>query len=351
MLNLLKKYKQFIILLLLSCFFVIIFTACNNMTGNEDVIDAGVTDIKSDEIEVTKNIDETIEPTKSRAEIEAEQTDTRITDIEYWEMLGYSKDDGRYIYINAFLNGDTATLEELAWIPAGSYDEYKTLKLNKNYSITKEGSIDDMEYILLHCAVTESAVEYLPVGDYSFFVGDGPFGITMEIYGESRETEIESAAYEAVQMWLMIGFMYLLPDYDSLEGEVLEWYNRATAEYIFLTFTHEVGENRWTPAVLQSYAKKYFDIENFPVNCYPMQGGVYDLSYTAHGAHVWCQKYIGETTEDDITTVTVQFFVDASETIKSHTVEYKLQYLDGSYKFLTSTIVYEALFEPKSIQM
>lgn len=374
MANLLKNRNMTIIVILIfSCLFCILFVACNEKPDNADedkqAIDVVVTDDKSDEddIETETQTEENAEPAKSKEEIEAEQTDTRITDIEYWERLGYPKDDVIYMYINAFLKGDTSTLEELAWILAGAYDEYKTIKLDKNYSVTKEIDETGSERIDFNFTVIESGVEYFPIGEYSMRVSDGPLGVGMYNKNQQYNEIIKGSATDAVNNWLTFGFAYLLPDYENLSDEEKTWFNTSTAEYIFYSFAEEVGNeqnldryiseggydwnNKWTIEMLQEYVEKYFGIENFPADAYPMNGGIYDMSMMAHGLHSWCMKYLEETTENDITTVTVQFFVDASCTIKSHTVEYKLQYLDGGYKFLSSTVVYEAVYEPKNVRM
>ena len=359
MLNLVKKPMRIITLMFIfSCLACILFTACADGTDTE-MADAAVTDNEAVDTEINAEpIDDAqnTEPAKSREEIEAEQSDTRITDIEFWDILGYSKDHPCYIYIKAFLEGDTAVLEELAWIPAGAYDEYKTIKLDKNYSINKRIFSDFDIQILFDFTVIESEVEYFPVGEYSMLVSDGPPGMTMYNMNDGPMGDSDySGAFRALNSWLAFGFTYLLPDYDNLDDEEKAWYNSTVSEYIFDNFADEVGAdkwtNRWTPAMLQSYAEKYFGIENFPDDAYPMDGGIYDLRYMAHCLHSWYFKYIGETAEDDITTVTLQFFADGSKTIKSHTVEYKLQDLDGNYKFLSSAIIYEALYEPKNFRM
>ena len=341
-----------LIVLILTCLFCVLFVSCSDDANNQQETTA-VADNQSDEEKNgdAETVTEAEEATRSREEIEAEQSDTRITDIEYWEKLGYDKDSMYYQYIKAFLECDTDTLEQLTWVTAGTYNEYSTIKLDKNYSVTIEGEYNDIYFNFI---IRESGVEHLPVGEYSMHISDGPLGLTMlakDYYEKAEQNGSDSAAYEAVNRWLRLGYRYLLPDYNELSDEEKEWYNRTAAEYIFFAFADEVGENSWTPEILQSYVKKYFDIDDFPMDCYPMNGGVYDLSYTAHGTHHWCSRYVGETVVDDMTTVTVQFFADGSETIKSHTVEYKLQYVDGGYKFITSTVVYETLHEPKNMQM
>lgn len=96
---------------------------------------------------------------------------------------------------------------------------------------------------------------------------------------------------------------------------------------------------------MQTYAEKYFGITNFtPPERMLMDNGIYDES--AHGLNSWYYKYIDECVNDDITTLTIQFYADAPMIIESHIIEYKLQKIEGGYKFSSSEIIYKSPYEP-----
>lgn len=275
-------------------------------------------------------------------EIEAEQTNT-IADINDWEKLGLSPEDSRYSYIYAFLNKDTETLEELSglsWVgTTGAYDIYKTLEFGAY-------TISNIEYVILNINIVSSGVEYLSAGDYSFYVADGVYAMDFINLADNDgygTTAAQTPAQEAFNRWLG-SCNYIFYDYGSLSGDLLERYTHDILEYILGSFPEPDGG--WTLDKVQEYAKKYLDIDNFMPsdNSLGADGKTYFVG--AHGGDLWFYKFLDETTENGITTLRIQWFADTAKTVKSHTIEYTMQVIDGGYKFIGSKVVYESPYKP-----
>lgn len=291
------------------------------------------------------------EPSSSEPE---NDTVTEISNIKDWEKLGLSPDENWYFeYIQAFLNKDTQTLEDMSDTPRGAYDIYKTLEFG-DYKITAtlnpnhETLYGFGHHIFLKINIVSSDAEYLPEGEYSFkiengvssghFIQDGNGNYNPE---SAPDTPVQLSLYN----WLNTCGSYMFYDYDSLSGEELIWYSLDIMDYLLCTYAKI--ESEWTLEKVQEYVKKYFGIDGFiPVTQYMVaeESGLYYIE--GHGGEIWAYKYINETEENGIIKLTVQFFADASKTVKSHTVEYTMQALDNGIKFIGSKIMYESQYAP-----
>ena len=272
----------------------------------------------------------------------------KITDINDWDKFGF----GNYYswhheYIRAFLNKDTTVLELMANIPEGAYYSYKTLEFGA-YTITKVENQNELwatgfgSYIYLNIDIISSGVEFLPAGYYSFRIAEGISSGHFNTAEDYRRPAPQTPAQTALDRWFAGCINYIIYDYGVSDSDLNEWYKYNLIEYLpVLVPGHEDG---FTFEEVQEYVKKFFGIDNFIPPERMLWEGKYMMG--AHGGEIWYYRFLGETVTDGITSVTIQFFADASKTIKSHTVEYKLEPLDGGYKFYGSKIIDESLYEP-----
>lgn len=339
-----KKFKygkmafSKIMLLLLTFIMMFTFISCekseNNPERSYNSSKVTSSDLQSeDENSVSEETSEESTQVVSEASTSdvSIETGLSITDIEDFEDLGLTKDDYRYLAIKAFLDGDTTTLEELGGFEEGIFDSYKTLKIGE-YSIY----LGEYEVVFFKFNVTESGLDTMPVGQYTYLVDTG-MGTW---FSPKNRTSIElTTPHKAIYYWIIMSGEYTFHDLESLDETEKLYYERVIIDYIL------VLHDGITLEQFQEYARILFGINDLtPSEFYKSETGLYSLP--PRGGSTWSNKVLSETEENNITTITIQFYADWAETIKSHVIEYKLMNVDGNLVFISSDYIYESQLEP-----
>ena len=318
------------ILLFISLFLIAAFYSCvepdNNSSGSSEASD-----------NLSENDESTMESSFEKSENEvsvssedSSKTNLSINDIEDIEHLGLTKEDERYLLIKAFLNGDTAVMEEKGCLEKGVLDDYKTLKIGA-YTIYPR---DDYT-VIFSFDIIESGLDTMPVGEHTVLV-ESPYDTYFTTYNKIYDEA--SAAQYALFEW---DVFYKICDYSdpaSLTGEQKEDYISSLTEYVLWS------KSEFTLDEFQEYAYKISGLKDI----IPSDDYLCDGLYSVHrcGGIMYSYEVIDEKTENGITTVTIQFYADWAETIKSHVIEYKLKQIDEDLIFLSSDYVYESDHEP-----
>lgn len=263
---------------------------------------------------------------------ESSEAGLSITDIKDFKEVGLKEDDPRYLYIKAFLEKDTDTLEKICCVKKGVYDSYKTLEIGEYFVSVKN------EIVYFSFDIISSGLDTLPVGEYDYEVNmilDSEVVIVPvnHLYKDSTSAQIELAH------WLGISIVYQFYDYENLDSKCAEYYCKNITDYLLCRYGDMTLEK------IQEYALKIFNIKDFePKGPITYKNGVYSAG--GHGGRIWAIDYIEEKEEDDITYLTVQYYADFSRTIKSHIVKYKMKNIDGIWAFLGCDITNMSAYEP-----
>lgn len=278
-----------------------------------------------------------IESTQVVSEDSTSEIVASITDIDDFEKLGLTKENNLYLLINAFLNGDTATLEEMGDFEEGIFDAYKSLEIG-DYSLR----LNEDEIILFDFDIIKSELETMPVGQYTLYAYDGM--AVCYFYDHDDDSEW-TTVHKALYQWhVLSGSSEHELDFSNpstLVGSERDAYIYKLTEYI-LWYHKDI-----TLEQFQQYAYLYSGIADVqPDSSFDNGNGTY--SVPGHGVSSWSHDSIEEKEENGITTVTIQFYADWAKTIKSHVIEYKLKNIDGDWVFLSSDCTYKAQFEAAS---
>ena len=317
----------------LAIFVLIVFLfalmSCGKSTSSESASLFSATDGYTSQISSTGNST----PVKTADE---------ISDINDWEQLGISKDDWRYDYLNAFIKGETAgDTVQIIWpfknLPPDTIEQYKSIRFGDYTIETKQNPNRD---VVFNVNILESEVYAYSPGFHSFILNTGILGLCLYPYDEYYSRPQYTPAQALIANWLRWVPYVEIPDYSSLTGEELTAYNRYVIEYIATAFDNGTPDHMWTQDELKAYAKKYLGIDDLSISLKDKYYG------PEHGSLIMAYDFTNEITVGDITTVTVQFYADPGKLIKSHTIEYKLQSVDGSFKILGTECVYRSPCEP-----
>ncbi|MHB1155033.1 MAG: hypothetical protein ACYCWE_22020 [Eubacteriales bacterium] len=270
--------------------------------------------------------------------IQPDQLTDTITDYRDWEQLGLNKTELRYLFIKAFVNGDTETLEYMANADKGVYDSYKSIVLG-NYTIKRSDkspisplnqNIDG--FIIFDFDILSSENEVLCTGHHSLLI---EYTLCMQMidYADYVMFPILTEAQKSIYYYHGTSF----PDFKAKTNNGN--YNIST-EYILVRLNYLSGNYKPRSAEdIIAYAKKYFDVDDYKINedeVYKTQNG-YEV--IGRGAASPSYNFVSEEIRDGITVVTVQFWADFSQTVKSVLIEFYLEPLDGDFKPLYSTIL------------
>ncbi|MCL2517385.1 MAG: hypothetical protein FWF15_02365, partial [Oscillospiraceae bacterium] len=205
--------------------------------------------------------------------------------------------------------------------------------------ITTEGT--DYEIVFLNVEVLSSDMDTFPAGDYTFALYEAIWEYELRNINAKRNnswppSDLLTPAQKVISTWLGRGFPEI-NDYSKLEGREILTYNISIT-----AFLHYIGADM-TVETFSETVSKYFDIEDFEITdedryikiedgkYYPLAGAAGNMYY----------DFISESTENGITTVTVQFYADAMYLAKSHLIEYRLEDIgNGEYKiYCTNTLI------------
>lgn len=265
---------------------------------------------------------------------------TNIADIDKLELTDYYVAFGDLI--KAFINHDTDTIEDYAFLERGLYKDYKTLVIG-DYEIIRE---DDVEpygtMIYFNFEIIESGMDTFPPGKYKTFIEDGLTGTIINYIRDENEMP-DTPVIDTVYKWFRTcSNLIITPEIISEMSDSI----RSDISEMVMSFLPP-DDNGHTLEDIQACALKYYGIDNF------MPGGVvgtfYDDKYVVggHGGEIW--RY--DVTDYDDTSVTLQFYADYSMTVKSHLINYILTKVEDNYIITDCEIITESQFQPYHISV
>lgn len=336
-----SKISAVIVILLISSISLTYFSCEKNVAIDNSETIANI--ISNPAEEAGEIIDEINSPDSGGDEIKM------ISNITDWEELGFDKNDGRYIFLDAFLNGDTEKLEAICGLETGTYDSYKTIKISE-YNIQRQPNESNSgDFVLINMIITDSEVECrLSSGKYSYIIEN-----SLTPCFRTVETNMKTLLppQEALRKWFLLGYYELYRDFSDTEE--LRQYSQSVFDFMQMEINKDYpspDRNGWTLDAIKKAAKEYFYLDDFDAEYIPEENGIYSIG--AHGGMVRAYDFIGEPeTDGQNIKVTVRFYADLSKTVRSHTVVYTLKLKDGIYRFADSERVYDSPFKPFGFSM
>ncbi|MBQ4557646.1 MAG: hypothetical protein IJA60_08375 [Clostridia bacterium] len=254
-----------------------------------------------------------------------------ITTLEEWNRFNY---DGNFTdncknFLRMFIEGYS------------EFAEFKNMKIS-DWELIRDPDVYGND-LAFNFTVIESTLDTLPPGIYKTtvkdavdcymtFEKDAPNTFTKEIASESE-------AVATVKKWISSFYSWYMPEYGKASN-VLPCINYIIAEYgdndiiTIENFKKHLNEKMGIDASNE-------DLKNYIVNI----NGSDCLRIIPIGGNTDF-AIIGETTQDDVTTVTVQYFADCNRFILSDTVEY---YISADKKLLGCNVTNFADYEPYGV--
>ncbi len=293
-----------------------------------------------------------------------------ITDLNDWEWhFGLIKDDYRYQFIKAFLEGNTHRLEVSAGAQYGVYESYKGMKIG-DYKITlthdhpletgKKNSFSYNGYISFEFDVISSNNKVLAPGRHNVFIENG-LCITMLDIEEARAEYINRV--KNIPATPACDYIYTLRGALIDEKGMLtyQWFDEKTPfdiEYILLQLNqiylrHNDGNyntDGFSADEIKAYAKKYFNTSDFVIEeekASKDKNGNYQI--IGRGSSFPSTTILSEEERDCHTVVTVQYWADSSRTVESRRVDYHLEWMGEDFRPLKSVVINDTGFSTSYI--
>ncbi len=245
-------------------------------------------------------------------------TPDTVDALDELSLLGISETDARYKYIEAFTTGDTVTLEEVCGVTPGMYDEYRKMKVEK-WVAYLETTETGHNYLHFSFKVTGSSFFENNTMIDGYIVSEGLNGVYLHPHYDSHVRGLVDASnsQEFLISFLQSASVQDIPTTDDMD-DITRWLLTC-----FLTNRIDFGDYDRPPITLetmQKYAYDYFGIEGFtPHKTHKIDGGYGEVG---HGGHGQAFRVISHKQNDNIVTMQVQFYADASKTVKSDLWEY-----------------------------
>ncbi len=253
-----------------------------------------------------------------------------ITDIADWDRLNYHelKSSNIQQFLTALITND---YEKLAVYSSASsptvFARYAEIRI-KSYSIKKTYIGGQPKIIFTY--ESESTLSDSPrtaAGVHSMYVSVNNSGV----YLSDTQAPTYSEAGEYLKQYFTETMAHTLPDFNDLNYQQLH----DITQFILL----RLGAG--TPAVLvdiQTFARECLGISGFnPSLTHKTEDGKY--GYIPRNTRILAFDIINETSFRNETTVTVQFYSDASKLIPTATVEYHLTKIGDNYRFDTQIVL------------
>ncbi|PKM62612.1 MAG: hypothetical protein CVU97_04460 [Firmicutes bacterium HGW-Firmicutes-21] len=313
-----KKYRKQYLIIVVSLFLVACILCSCEIARRDIISSSDEPPVLSVDISTDEQSDEAVDDT------------LKITDISDYEELGLTSDDGRYLFIKAFIEGDTSALEDICGLISGTYDGYKAISIG-DYSVF----VKDYD-VFFSFEITSSELDTLPVGKYTYIV---EMDIAIYMRPIKREMPILTPTQTELMKYFTCGYYYEIVDYTTIDSSDKDRYLFGITGYILVTYDNITLEQ------MQDFALKIFGITDFyPGSNALLIDGVYTIA--GYGGSLLGYEFLDETTEKDLTTITIQFYADLGKTIKSHIIEYKMTKNEDIWVFLSSDIIYKAKYKP-----
>ena len=245
--------------------------------------------------------------------------------------LGMENDDPRLLYVRAFVTGDVDLLEQVCGVQAGMYKPYRTLDLSAWFAWIGTGEEEGQLKFAFY--PVRSDVDAFPANAWTEgSVYESPAGA--QFYRPKTERSFGEAADELTRL---LGYRLRdLPATDDMDADTrflltCYIYHKLGSDY------NSVEEN------YKLYAKKHFGIENFtPEEAHVKYG-------CAHGGFFQPMDILDSKEQKSETVVTVQFYSDVSETVKSHVYEYTMKKVDDGWCFTGWKVIRQGEYEAIAI--
>lgn len=273
--------------------------------------------------------------------------------------------------IEAFLTNDADTIAEITRASDGSCESYKNIKIG-NYTIGVQNLNTMGETLSLEVEILESDNEVLTPGAHNltvysvintYFVSPKTYEDMEKLIAEKKsisEDERECRRYAgSLLAFDVVDIDAFKAQINDSDRELATWMsiflmsNSGSDKYEELNDKRieEIGYYGFTADEISEYVKEYFDTESFvPVDIEDISRYYrFDLrdGYYMPIAGVYSTKKLTfdeEREENGHTVVTVTVWADQSATVKSKTVEYHFEMVDGEPKVVKTKILEDTGF-------
>ncbi|MHB1152396.1 MAG: hypothetical protein ACYCWE_03840 [Eubacteriales bacterium] len=254
--------------------------------------------------------------------------------LDELSMLGLS--DYLTRYIKAFVGGDTAVLEELSYATSGMYDEYKKIKVSRWVAYTGGGNEHEVHFSFYADSVGDT--DGIVKGWNTLTLEVGMMGVS--IADDDFYTDHNNAAKE---LRLMLNSMYYssIPESDDMPDA----YRWCLTEYI----CQKLGDFEWhTKDEVAAYAEKCFGIAGFApdeLHKYGEDKGYITLPHGGIHQSFRILPVDNPSSERDEFIFEVQFYADASKTVRSHKYRYTMMNVNGDWVYTGCEELYNSIYD------
>lgn len=314
------------------------------------------------------NID-TSEPYKHFVSKNGGTAEDRAEWYKKFATTEYGSMENQVKMVEAFLTNDVDTLEELARASDGAYESYRGMKIG-DYKIGIEmgGSYDKM--LFLDVEILESNNEVLTPGHHRLLAIDyiNSYLCTTETYAElCNYNKAEDPLHKYVSALVTYG----LTDFDGFkEGINEEYRNLATylaVNRMSVTDSEKYSDLRslrkeeveylgwcsFTADEIAEYVDIYFDTKDFVPEKFEFYNDYYSYEFkdgyyvnNGHGDARANITFEEDREENGCTVVTANVWADQSATVRSKTVEYHFETVEGEPKIVKTKTLYDSGFKP-----
>ena len=262
-----------------------------------------------------------------------------ITDVEDWDVFGLDtpkENDYRYNAIKAFLERDTEKLEQWAGAADGAYDVYKSfvfggyaVTLSKTHPVYPENE-STAGFVLFDFTLTESDSDVLAPGVYRTVLDDGIVLNFIRLNEDgTRAVDVEFGEHGSAARYV---YSTHAEDFDALTSGA-----HVDGDFIIMRLDALAGDFTYVSAdEMKAYAAKYLGDDDYEIIESEVDKTDEGYCRIGRGSLVVASTLVSEEKDGDSAVVTVQFWADFSYTVKSKLVEFRLIYLDGEWKPLSS---------------
>ena len=273
-----------------------------------------------------------------------------LEDIKYLEYLdsleSYFMHTAKKDCARAFLEKDTAKLEELLDCREGVLEKYKDFEFEDTRFTVVNSDLK------LTVKITKSSLDTVPVGEYTVTFESGRFGI-VSMSGLGEDDNDPSTEEEPSLASLYTN--YWISSFGNYDLNTIKKINDATEEdwdnykNDILKFLHVRG-NLNSPDYPEAYknaAKDIFGLVDLKIPDTMINSETGTVELWGHGGFIRPRRIISETSENGIITVQVQTFADFQRTVKSDLYEFKYEDHGEYLKFISIELVQEGEYEPE----
>ncbi len=273
-----------------------------------------------------------------------------LDDIDYLDYLdsfeSYFRHTAKKDCARAFLEKDTAKLEELLGCRKGVLEQYKDFEFeDTRFKVVNS----DLQ---LTVKITKSSLDTVPVGEYTVTFEQGRWG-AVYLDGLSEGNKDPSAESETSLASLYTN--YWISSFGNYDLNTIQKINDATEKdwdtykNDILKFLHVRGNLNYLdyPETYKNAAKDIFGLVDLKIPDTMINSETGTVELWGHGGFIRPGQIVSETKKNGIITVQLQTYADFQRTVKSDLYEFKYEDHGEYLKFISIELVQKGEYEPE----